>query len=240
MNYWILVDIILIAVFVSCVYLVGRSGLVKTLAFLLACVIAAVGAYHVTQKLWHWGAEKIFTPLTEKILVKVLGDDPEGTLYGYLDTAVTTFETSFDKIKEKLFSKEGGEGATAEEEEKKPLLVTEDGKPAEDSRTSVEKVSALVGKYLSMVLVFWVFFALILALLRVAIDELGFVSRIPIIGFSNQILGIVAGVVLGYLVLAAPVYLIEKLGGSVDLVDLDSTAKLTQSAVINYIMKTLG
>ena len=72
MNYWILLDIVLIAIFLGCVYLVARNGLVKSLAFFLACVLAALGSYGLTSWTWHWGADKIFTPVCEKIITAAL------------------------------------------------------------------------------------------------------------------------------------------------------------------------
>ncbi|MBQ1504276.1 MAG: hypothetical protein IIZ49_02695, partial [Oscillospiraceae bacterium] len=96
MNYWILVDIILAAIFVGIVYLVARNGLIKTLAFLLACAIAAVGSYHLTKRTWEWGSEKIFTPLCEKTITLVLGDPEESETYEYLDSVVDTLEKAMD------------------------------------------------------------------------------------------------------------------------------------------------
>lgn len=229
MNYWILLDIVLIAIFLGCVYLVARNGLVKSLAFFLACALAALGSYGLTSWTWHWGADKIFTPVCEKIITAALGDPEESSRYEFLDSVVTTAESALVKIKEKFFP--------AQEEANASQGENENASQEEKDLSSIEKISALVGKYTSMILLFWIYFALFLAVLRIFIEELSFVNRIPVIGFSNQLLGLIAGILVGYLVLAAPIYLIEKVLGGLDLVD---AGNLTSSAVINYIMRTLG
>lgn len=236
MNYWILIDIVLLAVFTGCICLVARNGFVKTVAFCLACAIAAGTAGLIAKHTWQWGSEKIFTPLADKLLVKALGDPEESAMYSYLDTAVSTIETAYDKIKEKLLAK-NNEDTEISNDKETAAEVMNPTDVKEDEKTSVEKISTLVGKYLSIILIFWILFALFLALLRVAIDELSFISRIPVIGFANQVLGVAAGIVLGYLVLAAPIYLIERFAGNLDIADAN---QLTSSFVINYIMKTLG
>lgn len=229
MNYWVLLDIMLVAVFLGSVYLVARNGLIKTIAFLIASAIALVGAYHLTGRSWQWGADKIFTPLTEKAIVAVLGNpDAEGDMYKYLDTAVDTVETAFEKIKAKFF--------TSEDDESHIKTISEEDIDKAETLTSVEKISTLVGKYITIVVFFWIFFAFILAILRVAIDELSFVNRIPIIGISNQVLGLFAGIIVGYLILAIPIYVIETAFSSTDLADANT---LTHSTIINYILRTL-
>ncbi len=229
MNYWILLDIILLAIFLGCVYLVARNGLVKSMAFLLACALAALISYGLTNWTWRWSADKIFTPVCERIITTALGDPEENSRYEFLDSLVTAAESALTKIKEKFLPQEEGEEIQQTE--------TEDTAQEEESSTSVEKISALVGKYVAIILLFWIYFALALAVFRIFIEELSFVNRIPIIGFSNQVLGLIAGILVGYLVLAAPIYLVEKVLGGLDLVDAHN---LTSSAVINYIMRTLG
>lgn len=229
MNYWVLLDIVLIAIFLGCVYLVARNGLVKSLAFFLACALAALGSYSLTNWTWRWGADKIFTPVCEKIITAALGDPDDSSRYEFLDSVVTTAESAIEKVKEKFFPAQQDEGASQTEAESLPQ--------EEDSRSSVEIIAALIGKYTAIILLFWLCFALFLAILRIFIEELSFVNRIPVVGFSNQLLGLITGILVGYLVLAAPVYLIEKVLGGLDLVD---AGHLTSSAVINYIMRTLG
>lgn len=233
MNYWVLIDIVLLAIFAGCVYLVARSGLVKTLAFCLACIMAAAGSGFLARHTWKWGADKIFAPLTSKLIVAVLGNPEDGELYPYLDTAVNTVETAYDKIKEKLFNKNGD----VEKSKQDNIQIAENKEIQEEEKASSEKISSLAGKYLSITIMFWLFFSLILSLLRVGIDELSFINRIPVVGFVNQILGVAAGIAIGYFVLVAPIYIIEKLIGSLDIADAGG---LTSSMVINYIMRTLG
>ena len=236
MNYWILVDIILASIFVGIVYLVARNGLIKTLAFLLACAIAAVGSYHLTKRTWEWGSEKIFTPLCEKAITLVLGDPEESETYEYLDSVVDTLEKAMDKVMEKL-----SENKEGEEEEPSIIAVNpdeeEEAEKEKDKRTAVEKISSAIGKYVSMVVLFWIFFSLILALLRLAIDELNFIERVPIVGRVNQILGILLGLLIAFAVLAAPIYVLQKVLGELDLFDMD---KLSNSFVITKIADLLA
>ena len=229
MDYWILLDIILVAVFVGIVYLVARNGLVKSLAFLLACAIAAVGSYHLTKLTAEWCAEKLFTPLCEKTLTLILGDPEESVTYDYLDSVVDTIDKALEKIKEKL-SEKNEEG----KEEPSIIVVTEEEEEEaeEEELTAVEKISSGVGKYVSIVVMFWIFFSLILAILRLLIDELNFIDRVPIVSRVNQILGIVFGLLLALAVLCAPIYVLQKILGELDLFDMD---KLSNSFVISKL-----
>lgn len=231
MNYWILLDIVLIAVFVGIVYLVARNGLIKTLAFFLACALAAVGSYHLTKLTADWCSEKVFTPLAEKGMTWILGDPEESETYEYLDSVVDTFEKALDKVKEKLSEKkEGGE------DEPSIIVVTEqeeDEAEEEEPLSAVDKISSAVGRYVSVVVMFWIFFSLILAILRLLVDELNFIDRIPIIGRINQILGFLFGLAVAFAILSAPIYVLQKILGELELFDMD---KLSNSFVISRLV----
>ena len=69
-------------------------------------------------------------------------------------------------------------------------------------------------------------------ILRLLIDELNFIDRVPIVSRVNQILGVVLGLLFALAVLCAPIYVLNKILGELDLFDMD---KLSNSFVISKL-----
>ncbi len=104
-----------------------------------------------------------------------------------------------------------------------------------------QKITDIIGGTLTAVILFFLFYALILAVLRVLIDSLSFLGRMPIIGPVNTLLGLVVGVFAGYALIALPVWalhdLLPSILGDIDLLSADTLAK---SRVVSFLVGRLG
>ena len=236
MNYGLLIDVILIALFVGCVYLCARSGLIKTVATLLAVVVAVGSAYFIAQRLSPYVARAVVNPLIERTLERSFEKHMTEDTLGALDSAMDTVDGLIAKIKEKFFTDEENQEAAAgepEEEEKESLFS--------DTETVARKITDIVGGALTAVLLFFLFYALILAVLRVLIDSLSFLGRMPIIGPVNTLLGLILGIFAGYALIAFPIWAVCRLVPSVlGDVQLFSPETLEKSRVVAFVIGRLG
>ncbi len=239
MNYGLLIDIILMGLFIGCVYLCARSGLIKTVASLLAVVIAVGSAYLITQRVSPYVANAVVNPLIERSLTRSFEKHMTEDTLATLDSAIDTVDGLIAKIQEKFFTDENtaesaSDGSNEPEE-------TETGTIFSDTETVAKKVTEVVGGALTAVILFFLFYALILAVLRVLIDSLSFLGRMPIIGPVNTLLGLVLGIFAGYALIVLPVWAIHNLLPSVlGDVELFSTETLEKSRVVSFIISRLG
>lgn len=238
MNYGLLIDIILIAAFCGCVYLCARSGLIKTAATLLAVVVAVGSAYFITQRVSPYFARAVVNPLIERSLERSFEKHMTEDTLDALDSAMDTVDGLIAKVREKFFSDGeavetvAGTGGTEE---------PESGRFFSDTETVAQKITDIIGGTLTAVILFFLFYALILAILRVLIDSLSFLGRMPIIGPVNTLLGLVVGVFAGYALIALPVWalhdLLPSILGDIDLLSADTLAK---SRVVSFLVGRLG
>ena len=239
MNYGLLIDIILMGLFIGCVYLCARSGLIKTVASLLAVVIAVGSAYLITQRVSPYVANAVVNPLIERSLTRSFEKHMTEDTLATLDSAIDTVDGLIAKIQEKFFTDENtaesaSDGSNEPEE-------TETGTIFSDTETVAKKVTEVVGGALTAVILFFFFYSLILAVLRVLIDSLSFLGRMPIIGPVNTLLGLVLGIFAGYALIVLPVWAIHNLLPSVlGDVELFSTETLEKSRVVSFIISRLG
>ena len=239
MNYGLLIDIILIGLFVGCVYLCARSGLIKTVASLLAVVIAVGSAYLITQRVSPYVANAVVNPLIESALTRSFEKHMTEDTLGALDSAMDTVDGLISKIQEKLFAEEDTEESAPDMQDDAEEQT--EGTIFSDTETVAKKVTEIIGGALSAVILFFLFYALILAVLRVLIDSLSFLGRMPIIGPMNTLLGLVLGVFAGYALIALPVWAIHNLLPAIlGDVELLSAETLGKSHVVSFIIGRLG
>lgn len=234
MNYGLLIDIILIMLFLGCVYLCARSGLIKTVATLLAVVVAVGSAYFLAQRLSPYVARAVVDPLIERSLERSFEKHMTEDTLGALDSAMDTVDGLVKKIREKfLMEEDDAAGAEAGEDAAESLFS--------DGETVAQKITDIAGGALTAVILFFIFYALILAILRVLIDSLSFLGRMPIIGPVNTLLGLILGVFAGYALIALPVWAVCHLVPSVlGDVQLFSPETLQKSKVVALLLSRLG
>ena len=236
MNYGLLIDIILILLFLGCVYLCARSGLIKTVATLLAVVVAVGSAYFIAQRISPYVARAVVNPLIERSLETILENHMTDDTLGALDSAMDTVDGLIAKIQEEFLpdGEESEDTATAEASEESEGLFS-------DSETVAKKITDIIGGALTAAILFFVFYALIFAILRVLIDALSFLGRIPIIGPVNTLLGLILGIFVGYALIALPLWavcsLIPSFLGDVQLL---SPETLEKSRVVAFVLGRLG
>ncbi len=237
MNYGLLIDVILIALFLGCVYLCARTGLIKTVATLVAVVVAVGSSYFITQYTAPFVARTVVNPMVERALESSFEKYLTEDMLGALDSAADMAESLMGKIRDEFLPEE--ETASAAEE-------TTDAAPASDSLFSdnalvAQKVTDMIGGALTATILFFVFYALIFAILRVLIDLLSFFQRIPIVGPVNTLLGLVLGILVGYALIALPVWALFRLLPSVvGDAALFSPETLGKSRVIAFLIGRIG
>ena len=238
MNYGLLIDIILLVLFFGCVYLCARSGLIKTVATLLAVVVAVGSAYLITQRVSPYVARAVVNPLIEHSLERSFEKHMTEDTLEALDSAMDTVDGLIVKVREKFFSESEAEEAAANSENTEK---TENGRIFSDTDTVARKVTDIIGGGLTAALLFFLFYALILAILRVLIDSLSFLGRMPIVGPVNTLLGLTVGIFAGYALIALPVWalhdLLPSILGDIDLLSADA---LVNSRVVSFLVGRLG
>ncbi|MBE6936833.1 MAG: hypothetical protein E7458_10170 [Ruminococcaceae bacterium] len=237
MNYGILVDLILAALFLGSVYLCARSGFVKTVAVGLAACIALGSSYFIAQRLTPYVANGVVNPLIEKVLESSFEKHLTEDTLGALDSGMDTVETLIRKVREKFADPETIAKAEAEAEEKE----AETEALFSDSEAVAKKITAIIGGAITACILFFLFFALILAILRTLIDHLDFLNRIPIIGPVNAILGFLVGIAVGYVLLAGPIWAVCRLVPEVlgDM-ELFTPETLQKSRVVSFMLNRMG
>ncbi len=232
MNYGILIDVILVVLFCGCVYLCARSGFVKTVATCIAVLIAAGSAWFLTARLSPYVARAMVNPLIERSLERSIEKHVSEDAMGTLDSAVDTVESVIEKVREKLQGEEDEETADAEAE-----TVTD----SDEEETAASKVTNAIGGAVTKFILFFLFFALILAILRVLIDSLSFLDRIPIVGPLNSALGFVLGLLVGFAVIAFPIWAVLRLVSPIlGDTELLRPEMLEKSRVITFVARWIS
>ncbi len=262
-------DVVLVAIFIICVYNGGRNGFIRAIASLLASFIALVGAGYLTANVAPVVAEKYVSPAIgsafENRLEESLGQSLET-----VDSIISSTEDMFSSVTA-IFNVDGiVKDAEAEVFEETDTEIAEEvvGEVSEDSdaefaeevvdevgensdteigeeptgtKKLVANISETIGGFVTSVLMFIVLFALLLALLRAIIDKLRFVNKIPIIGALNMLLGAVLGAITGTLILGIPLWLIVNvLPGVFNVESILSPSITENSFVISLLMDFFG
>ena len=140
--------------------------------------------------------ERVLVPQTSRFLPD---EDALDTIVSMSDKVVTVVRAVLEKMDRGSDDAEEAAAETAADE-------TQDAE-SEPLRELAYGISlALYG-----FLLFAVLFSLILAILRVLIDRLAFIERIPIVGALDLSLGLILGLAAGVVVLFLPVIVMETL-----------------------------
>ncbi|NLD86807.1 MAG: hypothetical protein GX633_00915 [Clostridiales bacterium] len=230
----LLIDIILIAIFSYFVYLGARNGFVKSVLILVAMIAALTVAFSVVNACSNTLADKFVTPAVSKILGEKAdeklgdsGDEVASTLVSASDKVEGIVEEIIDKDKEKTPEE------IRKEEERKAKK-----EEIRDMDSLVLTVSDFIGRMLTAFILLVLVYALVSAVLRVAIDQLTFINKIPIIGAINVGFGIVLGAISGFIAVCVPVWAIytflpQLLNGE----SLFTIEEMSKSKVLEFVIE---
>ncbi|MDY3285975.1 MAG: hypothetical protein SOX31_05310 [Eubacteriales bacterium] len=196
-------DIALICVVLLVVYVCARRGFVRLLLSGVSVLVALAVAFAGTAALARpiagaasGAMERFLVHQTSRFLPD---EDALDTIVSMSDKVVTVVRAVLEKMDRGSDDAEEAAAETAADE-------TQDAE-SEPLRELAYGISlALYG-----FLLFAVLFSLILAILRVLIDRLAFIERIPIVGALDLSLGLILGLAAGVVVLFLPVIVMETL-----------------------------
>ena len=214
-------DIILVGIFLWCVYKGAKNGFVRSVASLLASVVALCAALFVVMQVSPVLSSNVVTPWIAGKLQTQLEESMGESALETVDSLLETADKIFTSLQELV------------DEEAEEVIKTEE--VAEDL---VGSVSQAIGDAGTAVLLFVVLFALFLAILRVLIDQLRFINKIPIVGTANALLGMALGAVTGAIFLIIPVWLLLSFVPSIFHMDVAVAPELLeQSKVLSIVMQ---
>ncbi len=199
MSIGIFPDIVMICIVLLVVYVCARRGFVRLTLSVVSIAVAAAVAVAGTGCLAPKIAQSA-SPAMERFIVHQTSrwlpdEDALDTIVSMSDKVVTVVRA----VLEKMDSGEDTAGDTGDAED-----------PAEE-KEPLAQLAYGVSLGLYGFLLFCVLFALVLAVLRVLIDRLEFIERIPIVGTLDTTLGILCGAALGVVVLFLPVFVLVTL-----------------------------
>ncbi len=189
-------DIALVCAVVLIVFACVRRGFVRMLLSIVS-VIAALAVAFMATALFARPIARAASGATERFLVhqasRFLPDESAlDTIVSMSDKVVTVVQAVLAKMDA------GGANDTGDAGGASPAAADATAEPLHELSYGISL--AFYGFIL-----FSLLFALILAILRVLIDRLAFIERIPIVGVLDSSLGMVFGLIIGLFVLFLPV-----------------------------------
>lgn len=197
MDTALIVDIILAAIFAACVYIGAKNGFVRSVCSLLASVVALCASLFVVMQFSPLIATNFVNPWIASKIEQHMEEKMDESALETVDSLLSTTQKIFVSLSELL---ESGEETSAEEKKTEVQPET--------TEELIASLSATIGSSVTAVLMFLILFALFWAILRVLIDQLRFINKIPIVGPANVLLGMALGAVTGCIILIVPLWLI--------------------------------
>ncbi|MEA4823207.1 MAG: hypothetical protein VB111_03730 [Clostridiaceae bacterium] len=188
-------DIALICAVVLIVIACVRRGFVRMLLSIVSVIVALAVAFTATA-LFARPIARAASAATQRFLVhqtsRFLPDeDALDTLVSMSDKVVTVVQAVLAKM----------DAGDTDEESTAAVDTGAEGEPEEPLHELSYGISLIFYGFI----LFSFLFALVLAILRVLIDRLAFIERIPIVGVLNSSLGMVLGLIIGGCVMFLPV-----------------------------------
>ena len=252
MSAALIFDILLGAIFLFCVYTGAKNGFVRAVASLVATVISLVIALTVTSHFAKPLSDRLFVPGLTQFFEDRIADGMMGAGLESMDTLLSISDKLIEGA-EGIFHLDGEEdsaddGAAADAAQEDTAQSAQDGETSDDGTQNGEAVAASAtlglsqtvasafGNAFSSFIMFFIVFALVLAVLRVLIDQLRVLDRIPIVGTVNMLLGLGLGAATGLFFLFVPVWLVLSFIPSVFHADnLIPPELLQESYILNFI-----
>jgi len=254
MSTALIFDILLGAIFLFCVYTGAKNGFVRAVASLVATVISLVIALTVTSHFAKPLSDRLFVPGLTQFFEDRIADGMMGAGLESMDTLLSISDKLIEGA-EGIFhlgitenSEDDGGAADAAQEDMAQSL--QGGEASDDSTQDADgeavaasatlglsqTVASAFGNAFSSFIMFFIVFALVLAVLRVLIDQLRVLDRIPIVGTVNMLLGLGLGAATGLFFLFVPVWLVLSFIPSVFHADnLIPPELLQESYILNFI-----
>lgn len=228
----LIIDIILAAIFVFCVYMGARNGFVRSVLSLVSTVVSLVLAFTIVGSFSNTVADKFVTPAVSTLLGEKVdetlgesGDDLASTLVSVSDKVVSMIDEVVNPDQDKTETE-----TPSSEKEEEDLGM--DG--------LVTSISSVISRSLTAFVLFVLLFALINAILKVAIDQLSFVNKVPIVGPINITLGLILGAATGAVFLFIPVWVIlDFLPELLNAEPLFSVEEMSQCRVLKFVIEKL-
>ncbi len=229
-----IVDIILVLIFAACIYTGAKNGFVRAVASLLASVVALCASLFVVMQFSPVVADKVVNPWLESVLTREMEENMSESMLETVDSLINTTKKIFVSLQEMMGGEEEPEKETSVGAATGDVITSDDPETTEDV---VRSVADAIGNVMTAILMFVILFALFLAILRVLIDQLRFINKIPIVGPMNALLGAALGAISGAVFLIVPVWVVTNfVPGLFDVSAVIDPALLKQSKVLTFIL----
>lgn len=179
----LLCDTLVLALIVICAMIGKRKGFIKTFFGFFGSLIAFVFSSVAARPLGKLLSEKMIFPALRKYFIEALTQKANSMELSALPEDALSFLEQFH------FSKADLESFLANQ--------ASFGKEAIESLadTVIKPISDSVGHAVSLILLF----AILAIVIRILVKVLDLISKLPLLNFSNQTLGLLAGVLWGVL-----------------------------------------
>lgn len=210
MEQAILIDLILAAVLVLCVWLGARRGFILTLCSLVAVIVALVGANLIADALAPRVAEAI-EPKLEQVIVEHLDEALRNTEFVGVNggVAASSEEIPLSGVLEVLRENELYQNFLDSVEK-----AVEEGAAATAASAAAQVASTIAGQ-LARGIIFSIAFLLVLVAWSLLSHALDLVSKLPVINSLNHTLGGALGAVKGLVILYVAAWVLCDLTGTI-------------------------
>ncbi len=228
----LIIDIILVAIFAYCVYIGARNGFVRSVLSLVSTVVALCLTFAIVGGFSNAISDRYIAPAVSALI----GEKVDETLGDSGDELASTIVKASDKIVSIVSD------MISDDKEQEDAASKEDSS-SEDTELDgidglVTSVSSMISHSLTAFILSILVFALINAILKVAIEHLDFVNKIPVVGPVNITLGVILGAITGFVFLFIPVWvLLTFLPELLNSEPFFSIDEISQSHVLKFVVE---
>lgn len=209
----IIADILIVAILIISMIIGRKQGFIKTVSGILTVIIAFSLASFAAKETAPVISEKYISPYLSSAIVDKVKPAPENTL-------------NLNELGN-LFSKIGipeGIVNSAVTDVSKTLTQS----IAEPLTTMTNNISAR----LTFGVLFILYFLILLLVISLLFKLLNMISKLPLLNFTNRLLGLIFGLVSGYLIIMIITFILNKTG--ILLTDAVISESIILKHIINY------
>ncbi len=208
----IIADIITVAIIIISMIIGRKRGFIKTVSGILTVIIAFSLASFAAKETAPVISEKYISPYLSSAIVDEVKQTPENTL-------------DLDELSN-LFSNIGiPEGIISSAVADVSKTLTQN--IAEPLTTMTNNISAR----LTFGALFIIYFLILLLAVSLLFKLLNLISKLPVLNFTNRLLGLIFGLISGYLIIMVASFILNKTG------TLLTDGVISESIILKHIIK---
>lgn len=222
---FLVIDIILVAVFALTVFLAAKKGFIKTLLDFAAIIMAFVLAFALSTPI----AQAAYDGFVEEIIIDAVSSQIDENDFNAVIAADEVVEV-FDELPDVVIDLADAIGVDFDE-----ILESIDFdkiEPTDSVKRLVRKVAEPLAVRIMSGVLFIILAVIFIVILKVAVILIGKVAKLPVIGQADKLLGAVFGALKGVILIALICTLLKAFFASGDSV---ISEMVNDSVVINLL-----